>query len=318
MLTYIVRRLFQLVIVLLGVTMITFVIMFLVPGDPAQMMAGKSPTPGRIASIRAKYGLDRPLYVQYVRFIDRLAHRDFGDSYLTGRPVSSMLRESIPYTAQLALAGVLLELLGIPLGIYSALRQYTFWDSAFTTTALIVWAVPVFVMGFYLQWLFGLKLNLLPVTGAGGLVFGIFPDSWNSFLHLILPAIALGLVEVAYISYMQRASMLEVIRSDYIRTARAKGLSERQVVFKHAFKNAVIPVMTIAGIDLGALLGGAIITEAVFSRPGVGQMIYSSIGARDLLVVEAGVIFATFVYVIANLVVDLAYAWVDPRIRLEE
>jgi peptide/nickel transport system permease protein len=318
MLTYIVRRLFQLVIVLLGVTMITFVIMFLVPGDPAQMMAGKSPTPGRIASIRAKYGLDRPLYVQYVRFIDRLAHRDFGDSYLTGRPVSSMLRESIPYTAQLALAGVLLELLGIPLGIYSALRQYTFWDSAFTTTALIIWAIPVFVMGFYLQWLFGLKLNLLPITGAGGLFFGIFPDSWNSFLHLVLPGVTLGLVEVAYISYMQRASMLEVIRSDYIRTARAKGLKERDVVLKHAFKNAVIPVMTIAGIDLGALMGGAIITEAVFSRPGVGQMIYSSIGARDLLVVEAGVIFATFVYVIANLVVDLAYAWVDPRIRLEE
>jgi peptide/nickel transport system permease protein len=318
MLTYIVRRLFQLVIVLLGVTMITFVIMFLVPGDPAQMMAGKSPTPGRIASIRAKYGLDRPLYVQYVRFIDRLAHRDFGDSYLTGRPVSSMLKESIPYTAQLALAGVLLELLGIPLGIYSALRQYTFWDSAFTTTALIIWAIPVFVMGFYLQWLFGLKLNLLPITGAGGLFFGIFPDSWNSFLHLVLPGVTLGLVEVAYISYMQRASMLEVIRSDYIRTARAKGLKERDVVLKHAFKNAVIPVMTIAGIDLGALMGGAIITEAVFSRPGVGQMIYSSIGARDLLVVEAGVIFATFVYVIANLVVDLAYAWVDPRIRLEE
>jgi peptide/nickel transport system permease protein len=318
MLTYIVRRLFQLVVVIIGVTIITFVIMFLVPGDPAQLLAGKSPTPGKIALIRAELGLDKPLYVQYGRFVDRLAHGDFGTSYQTDRPVSSMLKENIPYTAQLALAGVLLELLGIPLGIYSALRQYTFWDSMFTTTALIIWAIPVFVMGYYLQYFIAFRLNLLPVTGAGGLTFGIFPDSWDSFLHLVLPAITLGLVEVAYISYMQRASMLEVIRSDYIRTARAKGLSERNVVLKHAFKNAVIPVMTIAGIDLGALLGGAIITEAVFSRPGVGQMIYSSIGARDLPVVAAGVIFSTFVFVIANLLVDLAYAWVDPRIRLEE
>ena len=318
MLTYIVRRLFQLIVVIFGVTIITFVIMFLIPGDPAQMLAGKSPTPGKIALIRSELGLDKPLYVQYGRFVNRLAHGDFGTSYQTDRPVSAMLKENIPYTAQLALAAVLLELIGIPLGIYSALRQYTFWDSAYTTTALIVWGIPVFVMGLFLQWTFGLKLNLLPVTGAGDLAFGIFPNSWNSFLHLILPAIAIGLVEVAYISYMQRAAMLEVIRSDYIRTARAKGLSERQVVFKHAFKNAVIPVMTIAGIDLGALMGGAIITEAVFSRPGVGQMIYSSIGARDLPVVAAGVIFSTFVYVIANLIVDLSYAWVDPRIRLEE
>ena len=318
MLTYIVRRLFQLIVVIFGVTIITFVIMFLIPGDPAQMLAGKSPTPGKIALIRSELGLDKPIYVQYGRFVNRLAHGDFGTSYQTDRPVSAMLKENIPYTAQLALAAVLLELIGIPLGIYSALRQYTFWDSAYTTTALIVWGIPVFVMGLFLQWLFGLKLNLLPVTGAGDLAFGIFPNSWNSFLHLILPAIAIGLVEVAYISYMQRAAMLEVIRSDYIRTARAKGLSERQVVFKHAFKNAVIPVMTIAGIDLGALMGGAIITEAVFSRPGVGQMIYSSIGARDLPVVAAGVIFSTFVYVIANLIVDLSYAWVDPRIRLEE
>lgn len=318
MLTYIVRRLFQLIVVIFGVTIITFVIMFLIPGDPARMLAGKSPTPGKIAIIRSELGLDKPIYVQYTRFVNRLAHGDFGTSYQTDRPVSAMLKENIPYTAQLALAAVLLELIGIPLGIYSALRQYTFWDSAYTTTALIVWGIPVFVMGLFLQWLFGLKLNLLPVTGAGDLAFGIFPNSWNSFLHLILPAIAIGLVEVAYISYMQRAAMLEVIRSDYIRTARAKGLSERQVVFKHAFKNAVIPVMTIAGIDLGALMGGAIITEAVFSRPGVGQMIYSSIGARDLPVVAAGVIFSTFVYVIANLIVDLSYAWVDPRIRLEE
>ncbi len=218
---------------------------------------------------------------------------------------------------------MLIELLGIPLGIYSALRQFTFWDTALTTTALIIWGIPVFVLGVFMQWLFGLKLqewtgyNIFPLTGAGDNVLGIIPASWESLSTLILPAVTLGLIEVAYISYMQRASMLEVIRSDYIRTARAKGVSEGNVVRKHAFKNAVIPVMTIAGIDLGALMGGAILTETVFNRPGIGLMIYQAIGARDLPVVAGGVIFATLVYVFANLFVDLGYAWVDPRIRLE-
>jgi peptide/nickel transport system permease protein len=235
-----------------------------------------------------------------------------------------MIREYAPNTIQLALAAVLIELLGIPLGIYSALRQYSFWDTALTTTALIIWGIPVFVLGVFMQWFFGLKLqqwtglDIFPLTGGGENVLGIIPANWESLSTLILPAVTLGLIEVAYISYMQRASMLEVIRSDYIRTARAKGLNERKVVTKHAFKNAVIPVMTIAGIDLGALMGGAILTETVFSRPGIGLMIYQAIGARDFPVVMGGVLFATFVYVFANLFVDLGYAWVDPRIRLED
>ncbi len=174
------------------------------------------------------------------------------------------------------MAAVLIELLGIPLGIFSALRQYTFWDTALTTTALIIWGIPVFVLGLFVQWFFSLKLqqwfgiDIFPLTGAGDNVLWVIPASWDSFMTLVLPAVTLGLIGVAYISYMQRASMLEVIRSDYIRTARAKGLSERQVVRKHAFKNAIIPVMTIAGIDLGALMAGAILTETVFSRPGIG------------------------------------------------
>ena len=185
-----------------------------------------------------------------------------------------MIRDAAPVTIQLAVAAVLIELLGIPLGVYSALRQYSFWDTTLTTAALILWGIPVFVLGYFAMYIFGLKLNWLPIGGVRPTVLGIIPSSWESFQTLILPALTLGLIEVAYISYMQRASMLEVSRSDFIRTARAKGLSERKVIWGHGFKNAVIPVMTIAGIDLGALIGGAIITETVFNRPGIGLMIY--------------------------------------------
>lgn len=317
MLSYIVRRLLQLVIVLIGVSVITFVIMFAIPGDPAQQLAGKNATPEKVQAIRVQLGLDKPIYVQYWKFVNRLVRGDLGDSYQLQKPVTQMIRENAPNTIQLALAAVLIELLGIPLGIYSALRQYTFWDTTLTTAALIIWGIPVFVLGVFMQWLFGLKLNLLPLIGAGDNIFWVIPAGWGSFATLILPAVTLGLIEVAYISYMQRASMLEVIRADYVRTARAKGLSERKVISRHAFKNAVIPVMTIAGIDLGALMGGAILTETVFNRPGIGLMIYQAIGARDLPVVAGGVLFATIVYVFANLFVDLGYAWVDPRIRLE-
>ena len=257
--------------------------------------------------------------MQYVKFVDRLVHGDLGTSFTFNRPVRSMIAQNVGNTAQLAIAAVLIELLGIPLGIYSALRQYTFWDTALTTTFLIIWGFPVFVLGLFVLWFFGLVVPLgCPTSPTGGNFLLIFPTSLNNLEALILPAVTLGIIEVAYISYMQRASMLEVIRSDYIRTARAKGLPERSIVLRHGLKNAVIPVMTIAGIDLGALLGGAIITETVFNRPGIGLMIYQAIGSRDLPVVAGGVLFATIVYVFANLFVDIGYALVDPRIRFED
>jgi peptide/nickel transport system permease protein len=318
LIAYIIRRLFQLVIVLFGVTLITFGMLKLVPGDPALMLAGKNPTPERVAYIRHDRGLDRPFYVQYVKYVEALLRGDLGDSLYTSRPVADMIKDAAPVTIQLAIAAVLIELLGIPLGVYSALRQYSFWDTALTTGALILWGIPVFVLGYFAMYIFGLKLNWLPIGGFGDTVLGVIPSSWASFETLILPALTLGLIEVAYISYMQRASMLEVSRSDFIRTARAKGLSERKVIWGHGFKNAVIPVMTIAGIDLGALIGGAIITETVFNRPGIGLMIYHAIAARDTAVIAGGVLFATFFFVFANLLVDLGYAWVDPRVRLED
>ena len=318
MISYIIRRLFQLVIVLFGVTLITFGMLKLVPGDPAVALAGKNPTPERIAYIRHERGLDRPFYIQYIKYVQALARGDLGESLYTSRPVADMIKDAAPVTIQLAIAAVLIELLGIPLGVYSALRQYSFWDTALTTGALILWGIPVFVLGYFAMYIFGLKLNWLPIGGTGPTVLGIIPSSWSSFETLILPALTLGLIEVAYISYMQRASMLEVSRSDFIRTARAKGLSERKVIWGHGFKNAVIPVMTIAGIDLGTLIGGAIITETVFNRPGIGLMIYHAIGQRDTAVIAGGVLFATFFFVFANLLVDLGYAWVDPRVRLED
>jgi peptide/nickel transport system permease protein len=318
LIAYIIRRLFQLVIVLFGVTLITFGMLKLVPGDPAVALAGKGASPARIAYVRHERGLDRPFYIQYVKYVERLMHGDLGTSLYTGRPVTDMIRQAAPVTIQLAIAAVLIELLGIPLGVYSALRQYSFWDTTLTTVALIIWGIPVFVLGYFAMYIFGLKLNWLPIGGVGPTVLGIIPSSWESFQTLILPALTLGIIEVAYISYMQRASMLEVSRSDFIRTARAKGLSERKVIWGHGFKNAVIPVMTIAGIDLGALIGGAIITETVFSRPGIGLMIYQAINQRDTAVIAGGVLFATFFFVFANLLVDLGYAWVDPRVRLED
>ncbi len=318
MIAYIIRRLLQLILVLFGVTLITFSMLKLVPGDPAVALAGKGANPERIAFVRHQRGLDRPFYVQYVRYVERLAHGDLGESLFSGRPVKDLIREAAPVTIQLAIAAVLIELLGIPLGVYSALRQYSFWDTALTTGALILWGVPVFVLGYFAMYIFGLKLNWLPIGGVGPTVLGIIPSTWESWQTLILPAFTLGLIEVAYISYMQRASMLEVSRSDFIRTARAKGLTERKVIWGHGFKNAVIPVMTIAGIDLGALIGGAIITETVFNRPGIGQMIYLAINQRDIAVIAGGVLFATFFFVFANLLVDLGYAWVDPRVRLED
>jgi peptide/nickel transport system permease protein len=315
---YIIRRLFQLVIVLVGVTLVTFTVLRLVPGDAATYLAGKQATETRIEYVRHQFGLDRPYYVQYVKYVERLLHGDLGASMYNGRAVGRMIWEAAPVTLQLALAAVLIELLGIPIGVYSAIRQYSFLDAALTTLALIIWAIPAFVLGAVAQIIFAFKLGWVPVGGVGQTVLGVIPTSWESLRTLILPALTLGLIQVAYISFMQRAAMLEVSRSDFIRTARAKGLSERNVIWGHGFKNAVIPVMTIAGIDLGLLIGGTFIIEIVFNRPGIGRLIYGAIGDRDPAVIAGGVLFATFFFVLANLLVDLGYAWVDPRVRLGE
>ena len=242
-----------------------------------------------------------------------------GSSMFSGRTVATMIVQAAPCTIQLAVAAVLIELLGIPLGVYSALRQYSFLDTAFTTVALIVWGIPVFVLGYF--GLVCLRAQAQPVAHRRirpPTILGIIPTAGRASRRSSFRRSSLGIIEVAYISYMQRAAMLEVSRSDFIRTARAKGLSERRSSGATAFSNAVIPVMTIAGIDLGTLIGGAIITETVFNRPGIGLMIYQAIKQRDIPVIAGGVLFATFFFVFATLLVDLGYAWVDPRVRLED
>ena len=313
---YTIRRLYQLAIVMLGITLITFGMLKATPGDPATYLAGKMATPERIAFIRHQRGLDRPFSVQYVRYLEALAHGDLGRSLYTDEPVADIIRQSVPITIQLAVAALLIALLGIPLGVYSALRQYTFWDMGFTTVALVFWGVPVFVLGPLLLYLFSFRLGWLPFVGAGDMVFGIIPAGWQSLRTLILPALTLGAGQIAFISYMQRASMLEVLREDHIRTARAKGLSEHRVVWRHGFKNAVIPVMTLIGIDLGPLLSGAFIIEMIFNRPGLGRALLDATAGRDPAVLAGCTLFVSFFFVLCNLLVDLAYAWVDPRVRL--
>jgi peptide/nickel transport system permease protein len=313
---YTIRRLYQLVIVMLGITFITFGMLKTVPGDPARALAGKLATPQRIEFVRHQRGLDRSFSVQYVKYLEATARGDFGKSLYTDLPVWEMIRQAAPATIQLSVAAILIALLGIPLGVYSAVRQYTVRDMALTSLSLVFWGLPVFVLGPLLLWLFSFKLGWLPFVGVGETMFGIVPTSWQSLRTLILPALTLGLGQVAFISYMQRASMLEVLRSDYIRTARAKGLSTRRVVWGHGFKNSVIPVMTIVGIDLGTLIGGAFVVEMIFNRPGIGYMLMDATSGRDPAVIAGCTLFVSFVFVICNLLVDLAYAWVDPRVRL--
>jgi peptide/nickel transport system permease protein len=316
MIAYTVRRLYQFVIVMLGVTFVTFVMLKSVPGDPARFLAGKLATPQRIEFIRHQRGLDRSVSVQYVKYLEATVRGDLGRSLYTDAPVSEMIRQAAPASIQLALAALLIALLGIPLGVYSALRQYTVWDMGFSTLALVFWGAPVFVLGPLLLYVFAFRLGWLPFVGVGETVFGIVPASWQSLRTLILPALTLGLGQIAFISYMQRASMLEVSRADYIRTARAKGLSDRRVVWGHGFKNAVVPVMTIVGIDLGNLIGGAFIVEVIFNRPGIGYMLMDATSGRDPAVIAGCTLFVSFFFVSANLLVDLAYGWVDPRVRL--
>lgn len=309
MTTYVIRRLLMVIPILLGVATIIFVLMFMVPGDPARLMMGQHGDERVLASIRHEMGLDRPLYVQYVKFIGRLVQGDLGMSYRQKRPVATIIAERFPATLKLALSAMTLAILaGMTLGIIAAVNRNKIWDLLVMTLSLTGISLPVFWLGMMLILVFASGLGWLPVGGYG---------RSGDLRHLLLPAIALSTISIGYISRMMRSSMLEVIGKDYIRTARAKGLSEWAVILRHALRNALIPVITIIGIDFASLLGGAVATETVFAWPGLGRAVVDAIRERDLPVVEGCVIFMAFVFVIANLLVDLSYAWLDPRIRLD-
>lgn len=309
MTSYIIRRLLMVIPILIGVATIVFILMYIVPGDPARLMMGQHADQEILQSIRHEMGLDQPMYIQYARFLGRLAKGDLGISYRQQRPVAEIIRERFPATAKLAFASMAIAIvLGIAAGIMAAVYRNTFIDWLMMVLSLSGISMPVFWLGMMLILFFASGLGWLPVGGYGG------PGDLR---HLVLPAVSLAAVSIGYIARMMRSTMLEVIHKDYIRTARAKGLSEKAVVLRHTLRNAFIPVITIIGVNFAALLGGAVATETVFAWPGLGRATVDAIRVRDVPVVEGCVIFLAVVFVLVNLLVDISYAWLDPRIRYD-
>lgn len=301
---YVLKRILLLIPVLLGVSLLVFAIMSLTPGDPAQLILGENAPKAAVLKLREEMGLNDPFFMQYFRFVKNAIMGDFGRSYTTGREVFGEIFARFPNTLILAIIGIIISVcIGIPIGIISATRQYSFLDSFSMVIALLGVSMPVFWLGLMLILTFSVKLGWLP---SGG---------YNGLSSIILPAITLGVGSAAIITRMTRSSMLEVIRQDYIRTARAKGVTEKVVINKHALKNALIPIITVVGLQFGHLLGGAVLTESVYSWPGVGRLMVDAIRQKDTPTVLAAVVFLAAAFSVVNLLVDILYAYVDPRIK---
>lgn len=303
---YILRRLLLTIPVVIGVSIIVFGIIRLLPGDPARALAGVQATPEYIEQVRDRYGLNEPIYVQYGKFVAGAVTGDLGTSVFSRRPVTTEISERFPRTLLLASVSlVIATIVGVSAGIISATRRNSVFDNTSMFVALVGVAAPVFWMALMLQLLFSVRLRWLPATGMGG---------WE---HLVLPSITLGMASAALMARITRSSMLDVLKQDFITTARAKGLAERIVIYKHALKNALIPVVTVLGLQFGILLGGAVLTETVFAWPGVGRLLVDAILRRDYPVVQGTVMLLAFLFVIINLVVDVIYAYLDPRIHYQ-
>lgn len=332
MLSYIGRRLLQLIPVLLGMTFIVFLIIRAIPGDPAQVILGQQATAEAVKALRASLGLDNPWYVQYFQYLGELIRGDLGTSMRTREAISTEIWPYLAATIELAFCAMVLAIIiGVNAGIISAWFQNSWFDYAAMILALIGVSMPIFWLGLMFQWGFSIQLDWLPTSGREDarnpvepithlylidtLVQGRFDQFGDVVKHLILPALALATIPMAIIARMTRSSMLEVMRADYIRTARAKGQKTFLVVYKHALKNAIIPVLTVIGLQTGLLLGGAILTETIFSWPGVGRYIYDAIGFRDYPVIQAGILIIAFLFILINLIVDILYSFVDKRIK---
>ncbi len=303
---YIVRRLLLTIPVVFGVSLIVFSIIRLLPGDPARALAGVNASPEYIQQVRDRYGLDDPIHIQYGRFMQGLVTGDLGNSTFSRRPVTTEIGERFPRTLTLASISLLIAtVVGVSAGIVSATRRNSVFDNASMFVALVGVAAPVFWLALMLQLLFAVQLRWLPATGMG------------SVRHLILPSITLGMASAALMARITRSSMLDVLKQDFITTARSKGLAERVVIYKHALKNALIPVVTVLGLQFGILLGGAVLTETVFAWPGVGRLLVDAILRRDYPVVQGTVMLLALLFVIINLVVDVIYAFLDPRIHYQ-
>lgn len=314
MTTYLAKRLTVLILTLLLVSIVIFVVMRVIPGDPAQIILGLQATPEAVAGLRQQMGLDRPLTVQYLSWIGEFLRGNMGQSINYGVPIAELVVQRLAVTGPLTLIAVLISVaISIPMGIYASTHQNRPGDYGVMVFSQIGLAVPAFWAGLLLVLLFAVRLHWF----ASGGFPGWSQSFWGSIKSLLLPAVALGLIRAAILTRLTRSSLLEVLREDYVRTARSKGLRERAVIYKHAFRNAVIPVLTILGLQIGQLMAGAIIIEQVFFLPGLGRLVYLAINQRDLPVVQAVVLFIACVIVIVNFLVDLMYAFLDPRIRLE-
>jgi ABC-type dipeptide/oligopeptide/nickel transport system permease component len=325
MLKYIVQRLFSLVIILLGVSIIVFMLVHLAPGDPIRIMLGEDATQADVERLNRIYGFDRPLPIQYLRWLGNALQGDLGTGIRSQLPVTTLIFERMPATIELALWSLILAIgVGIPLGVLSAVRRNTWVDLSSMFAALIGVAAPNFWVGLILLSQVALHVPWLPIgsrgPGFGDALLAIltrfdFVVLWDHFRHVLLPALALGTSIMALITRLTRSSLLEVLNRDYVRTARAKGLHGYHVVYGHALKNALLPVVTVVGVQFGALLGGAIVIEVVFSWPGVGRLIVNGISQRDFPVVQGSVLMLAVVFALVNLLVDLSYSLINPRIR---
>lgn len=301
---YIVKKLLIAVPVLFGMTLITFLLLNVVPGDPVALMMKEHISPDVVERVRAQMGLDDPAAVRFFRFLGGALRGDFGVSYKLNRPVSSLLMNAFPNTLKLALAAALVSwIIGIPAGIVSAIRRHSLIDGLFMGFSILGVSMPVFWTGLLFQYIFALKLGILPVAGFRG------PE------YLIMPAFVLGWSSAGTIARLTRSSLLEVMRNDYIRTARAKGLRETGVVVGHALKNSMLPVVTVMALQVAGLLSGAVITESVFGIPGVGRVAVNAIQSRDMPLLQGSVVMTTFLVVAGNIIADILYSWLDPRIR---
>lgn len=303
---YAIRRLLQSLIVVFGVSVVAFGMLFMT-GDPAEVILGEQAdrmTVQQIQEFRVKMGFDRPWHVQYASFVGKALQGDFGDSFVHHQPAYEVITDKLPATIQLASAAFVLSLLiSIPLGVLSAMNPHKALDRIATILAIVGQSIPGFWLGILLILLFGVHLKWLPISGSG---------TWK---HLVMPAIALAAFPIARNMRLTRSSMLDVMQRDFVRTARAKGISETRVVYRHVLRNSLLPIVTAIGLEAGFLLGGSVITETIFGWPGVGREIVSAIGSKDFYVVQAGVIMLALIFSGVNLLIDIAYSWIDPRIR---
>lgn len=312
--TYILKRLLSLIPVLFVVSIVIFMIIHITPGDPASVILGEEATPEQIHQLREELGLNEPAVQQYITWVGNVLKGDLGDSYFMKQSVLSAITSHVGPTLSLAiLAQIVALFIAIPAGILAARRRGTTADSAVMGAALLGMAIPSFLLGLFLILLIGVQLQWLPVAGYRPLSAGI----WDHLKYLIMPAISLGAIQAALIARMTRTSMLDVLNSNYIKTARAKGVKERTVVYRHALRNAFLPILTVIGQTFGTLVAGAVVTETIFNIPGIGQLIINSVERRDYSVIQGVVLFITVSYVFINLIIDLLYGIIDPRVRLD-